>query len=160
MVSMFELHGSHILKTSRELIWPLIFDPKGLLELIPGCQEIEQVSGKPGEFRGVIRINVPGVAGIYSTAVNILRSDPPHYCFLEGEVQGKAGRIKGEAEFFIEEVNQHSQVTYNANGIITGALSKISPRFISSAVKTMITIALESCERKLTTSKTTSSLKD
>jgi carbon monoxide dehydrogenase subunit G len=81
--------------------------------------------------------------------VRIIESAPPDFCRFEGEIQGKTGTIEGEAAFQIEDQNGYSLVSYTATGVITGALSLISPRFIEGAVNSMIKQGLAACEKKL-----------
>lgn len=125
----------------------MIFDPKVLMQLIPGCQDLRQISD--GVYEGVVNVGIGGIAGSYSTRVQIKESGPPDFCRFEGEIQGNTGTIKGEAAFRIEDQNGHSLVLYTATGVITGALSQISPRFIEGVVNSMIKLGLAACEKRL-----------
>jgi len=146
-MSTIRLSGSHTLVVQKETIWPMIFNPAILVQLIPGCQELRQVSEEV--YEGVIRVGFAGYSGSYSTLVRVLEIAPPDFCRFEGEIRGKTGTIKGEAAFRIEDRNGYSQVTYTATGVITGALSQISPRFIEGAVNSMIKLGLVACEKRL-----------
>jgi carbon monoxide dehydrogenase subunit G len=62
---MVEIVGSYKLEASIEEVWPRIFDPQSLIGLIPGCQQLEQVS--PNEYRGRIQVGIAAVSGTYDT---------------------------------------------------------------------------------------------
>jgi hypothetical protein len=138
---MVEIVGSHRLEAPIDEVWPRIFDPTSLVSLIPGCQQLEQVS--PDEYRGRIQVGIAAVSGTYETYVRVVERDPPHRCRFEGEVSGATGSIKGEASFTLEEVEErNSVIEYQAKGMITGALAKLNPRFVEGIAQTLIRLGL------------------
>ena len=53
-----KIAGQSTLDAAVESIWPLIFDSRTLLELLPGCEQVEQVA--PDEYRGRMTLRMPG----------------------------------------------------------------------------------------------------
>jgi carbon monoxide dehydrogenase subunit G len=145
---MVKIVGSYRLEAPIDKVWPRIFDPQSLMSLIPGCQQLQQVG--PDEYRGQIHIGVAAVSGTYDTYVRLLTRDPPHHCCFAGEVSGSTGTIKGEASFTLKEV-QHSNscIEYEAEGMITGALAKLSPRFVEGVARTLINLGLANLNKQL-----------
>jgi len=144
---MIKVDGTYSLDAPRELIWPHIFDPNSLMNLIPGCQGLEQIS--PNEYRGKIRIGFASISGEYTTFVRILDQAPPELCSFEGEVTGPTGIAKGDASFSLEEVDEKTIIRYQTNALITGALASLSPRFIEGAIKTLVQLGLSSLNKQL-----------
>ena len=145
---MVEIVGSYELEASIDEVWPRIFDPTSLMSLIPGCQQLEQVG--PDEYQGHIQVGVAAVSGIYESYVRVVEREPPHKCRFEGEVSGATGTIKGDASFTLKEVNEHnSLIEYQAKGMITGALAKLSPRFVEGVSQTLIKLGLATLNRGL-----------
>ena len=145
---MVEIVGSYELEASIDEVWPRIFDPTSLMSLIPGCQQLEQVG--PDEYQGQIQVGVAAVSGIYESYVRVVEREPPHKCRFEGEVSGATGTIKGDASFTLKEVNEHnSLIEYQAKGMITGALAKLSPRFVEGVSQTLIKLGLATLNRGL-----------
>jgi carbon monoxide dehydrogenase subunit G len=68
-----KIAASYTLHSPRAQVWPLIQDPASLVRLIPGCEQLDQVS--PTKYRGQLTIPVAAVAGTYSTCVHLLE-DP------------------------------------------------------------------------------------
>ena len=89
------ISGSYDLDAPAERIWPLILDPSELLQLIPGCEQIEQVS--PGEYRGRLNLRIAAVGGTYQTYHRIVDQQLLSYSRLEGQVSGPGGIITGQA---------------------------------------------------------------
>ncbi len=145
---MVEVVGSYMLEAPIDEIWPHIFDPKSLMSLIPGCQQLEQVS--TDEYRGRIQVGIAAVSGTYDTYVRVVEHAPPHRCRFKGEISGATGTIKGEASFTLKEVEEcNNLIEYQAKGIITGALAKLSPRFVEGVAQTLIKLGLANLNKQL-----------
>ena len=140
--------SNYTFDASPEEVWPHIFDPVSLVGLIPGCQTIQQVS--VDEYRGQIGIVLPAIVGTYETVVKLVEHDEPQHCTFEGEVTGATGSIKGTASFRLKEVNgQKTLLEYEGQGLITGALGKLSSRFIEGVARTLINQGLAQLNRDL-----------
>ena len=144
---MIKITGSHELEATREKVWPRIFDPISLMGLIPGCQLLERIG--VDQYSGQIQIGLAGVSGLYDMSVRVVDQAPPAYCRFEGEVSGSAGRINGQALFQLKEVKENSQINYEAQAMITGALAKLSPRFIEGTIQALIKLGMASLNRQL-----------
>jgi carbon monoxide dehydrogenase subunit G len=145
---MVKIVGSYELEAPIDLVWPRIFDPRSLIKLIPGCQQLEQVG--PDEYRGQIQVGIAAVSGTYETYVRLVERDPPHHCRFKGEVRGATGSIKGEASFTLKEVDQrHNLIEYEAKGMITGALAKLSPRFVEGVAQTLIKLGMANLNKEV-----------
>ncbi|GAB4541147.1 MAG: hypothetical protein Kow0063_31730 [Anaerolineae bacterium] len=147
---MVEIAGSYTLEASVDVVWPRIFDVTSLVSLIPGCQKLEQVS--PDEYRGQIQVGIAAVSGTYTSYVRVVEQDPlRHHCRFEGEVTGSTGRVKGEASFTLEEVEEpnNSRIEYHARGMVTGALAKLNPRYVEGVARTLINLGLANLNKQL-----------
>jgi carbon monoxide dehydrogenase subunit G len=145
--SMIEIKGSYRLAAPRERVWPVIFDPNALMGLIPGCNHLEQTS--PDEYRGQVKVGIASVSGTYNMFVKVVRSEPPEFCQFEGEISGPTGLIKGTAFFTLNEVEEKSVIGFQAQSLVTGALGKLSYRFIEGVVQTFIKVGLANLDKQL-----------
>jgi carbon monoxide dehydrogenase subunit G len=146
---MVEIVGSYVLEASIGEVWPHIFDPASLMSLIPGCQQLEQVS--PDEYRGRIQVAIAAVSGTYDTYVRVVERDSPRHCCFEGEVSGSTGRVRGSASFTLKEVEEqnNSLIDYQAKGMITGALARLNPRYVEGIARTLINLGLTNLNQQL-----------
>ena len=146
-----KITGSYTLDATRAEVWPHIFDPAELASLIPGCQQLEQVS--PDEYRGQFMVWLSAVNGAYETTVRVLEREEAERCRFQGDVTGPAGAVTGTAEFTLADsaggAGGQTLLTYEAQGILTGALSRMSPRFVEGVAKTLINQGLDKLNRDL-----------
>jgi carbon monoxide dehydrogenase subunit G len=139
------ISGQATLDAPRENIWPLIFDPRSLLELLPGCEDISQTA--PDEYAARLNLRVPAVAGAYAAKVRVLDAVPPAAgapasCRFEGEASGPAGRIAGNASFTLAEDGPATRIDYAGDAAITGPLAGMNPRFTEGIARTFISQGL------------------
>jgi uncharacterized protein len=139
--------GSASLTASREAVFAAICDPGALLEVIPGCQEIQQVS--PDEYRGRIAIRLPAIVGAYDTVVRLVEAEPPAFGALEGRVEGRVGGIAGRATFRLTEDGGGTRVDYEGSGVVSGPLARLDSRFIEGLARSLINEGLARLGRRL-----------
>lgn len=130
------LAGQATLAAAREDIWPLIFDPAALLELLPGCSEVRQPA--PGEYTARLTLPVPAIAGEYVARVKVEEADPGRYCRFTGGADGPAGAVTGSAFFTLAAEGDSTRIEYQGDAIITGPLAGMNPRFAEGVAKALI----------------------
>lgn len=147
---MLTLRGTHIFPAPPTLVWSHIFEPTCLGRLIPGCQQLTQVS--PDEYHGVIRVGIAAVSGTYRTQVKIREQRHPEYCVFDGVVEGPTGAIRGSVTFTLRETENHrTELSYAAQAMISGALATLSGRLIESVACSLINQSLARFDRELQT---------
>jgi uncharacterized protein len=139
--------GRATLDAPREAVFAAICDPGALLEIIPGCQEIRQVSAE--EYRGRIAIRLPAIVGAYDTTVRLVETDPPAFGAFEGRVEGKVGTITGNAAFRLADEGAGTVIEYQGTGVIGGPLARLDSRFIESLAGSLIDEGLARLDRRL-----------
>lgn len=134
---MLTLRGTHVFPAPPELVWSHIFEPASLAQLIPGCQQLTRVA--PDEYHGVIRVGIAAVSGTYRTQVKIKEQRHPKYCVFDGVVGGPTGAIRGSVTFTLRETDDHrTELAYEAQAMISGALATLSGRLIESVACSLI----------------------
>jgi carbon monoxide dehydrogenase subunit G len=128
-------------------LWAAIFDTETLKDLIPGCTRLDQTG--PDAYHGEIRVGIAAVNGAYQTDVTVAERDEPHRCRMLGEVRGPTGTMKGEARFTLEEAGGQTTLAYEGKAIISGALAKMSPRFVEGVAQTLIRHGLGKLEKRV-----------
>jgi carbon monoxide dehydrogenase subunit G len=141
------LHGHRVVDAPAADLYAAIMDPAILLDVIPGCRELERVS--PTEYRGRIALRLPGFAGGYETVVRVVESDPPRRGVLAGEVGGGLGRITGEATFRLTGTDAGTAVDYEGEATINGPLARLDARFVEGLAASLIGQGLDALEARL-----------
>ena len=139
--------GSRLLKARREAVFAAICDPEALLEVIPGCQEINRVGDT--EYQGKLSIRLPAIVGSYATTVRLAAADPPAFGRLEGRVDGAAGSISGSATFRLTEEGDETVVDYEGQGTVLGPLARLDSRFVEGIARSLINEGLARLDRRL-----------
>jgi carbon monoxide dehydrogenase subunit G len=139
--------GHATVDAPRAAVFDAICDPRALLEIIPGCREIRQVS--PEEYRGRIAVRLPAIVGTYDTVVRLVETDPPAYGAFDGSVEGRAGGITGHATFRLSEGDGGTTIDYEGTGVMSGPLARLDSRFVESLARGMIDEGIARLARRL-----------
>jgi carbon monoxide dehydrogenase subunit G len=131
-----KIAGQSTLDAAVESIWPLIFDSRTLLELLPGCEQVEQVA--PDEYRGRMTLRIPAIAGTYETWVKVLKYEAPSFCQIQGEATGSGGSVRGQASFTLKPDAQQTRIEYQGDAQIGGPLAGMNPRFAEGVAQMLI----------------------
>lgn len=136
-----KIAGSYNLDVPRERLWRLIFDPAVLLQLIPGCEQIEQAANDV--YLGRITLRLPAISGSFDTNFKIVESAPPSFCRFEGEAGGASGSIKAQGAFRLREEGQGTVVEYDCEAQVGRPLASMNPRFMEGVAQMFIRQGLE-----------------
>ena len=131
-----KIAGQSTLDAAADSIWPLIFDPRTLLQLLPGCEQVEQVA--PDEYRGRLTLRIPAIAGTYETWVKVLKYEAPSFCQIQGEATGASGSVRGQASFSLQPQAQQTRIEYQGDALIGGPLAGMNPRFAEGVAQMLI----------------------
>ena len=131
-----KVSGNQTIDAPREAVFAGIFDPRTLLEVIPGCQDISQVSAD--EYRARIALRLPAMVGTYDTWVKLIRAEPPSFGELEGRMVGRAGTIAGRAAFHLTQRADETLVEYVGSAVISGPLGRLDSRFMEGFARTIV----------------------
>jgi carbon monoxide dehydrogenase subunit G len=144
------VHGTHRLAARREDVFRAICDPAILLEILPGCDAIEQLS--PTEYRGRISMRLPGMVGTYRTTVRLVDAVAPERAGMEGRLEGAMGSVDGRADFVLAEATGEPGATvleYRGSGVIQGPLAGLDSRFAERFAESLIGQGLDALDRRL-----------
>jgi len=142
-----KISGCHDLEAPRSKVWPLLLDPNALIRLIPGCQQLEQVS--PGEYHGQIHLGVAGVGGTYEVSAQVTEKQAPGICRFEGQISGPTGMVTGSAVLRLDEVKGITSLDYEVQAMVTGALASIPSHFVEGVARTLIDQGLSQLNSQL-----------
>ena len=119
-----------------EAIWKLIFNPSALLQLVPGCNQVEQVA--PDQYRANLTLHVPALAGSYEILIDILESKAPEFCRLAGSARGSGGGVQGTGTLSLLPQGEQTCIDYDSEIQINGPLAGMHPRFIEGVAQALI----------------------
>jgi len=130
------ISGNACVNAPYEAIWKLIFNPSALLQLVPGCDQVEQVA--PDQYRANLTMHVPALAGNYEILIKIEESKAPLFCRLTGNARGPGGSVQGTGSFTLLPLGQQTRIDYDGEAQISGPLAGLHPRFTEGVAQTLI----------------------
>ncbi len=142
-----KISGSATLDAPREAVYAAICDPAALLEVIPGCTEIQLVSAD--EYRGRVAMRLPAIVGTYETRVRLVDAQPPSSGALEGSATGRIGSVAGRGTFRLADQGGRTLIEYEGTGVISGPLARLDSRFIEGVARSLINEGLARLGRRL-----------
>ena len=142
-----KLRGTFRLEAPREDVFRAICDPRVLMEILPGCDVIEQVSAT--EYQGRITLRLPGVVGSYQTNVRLVDSEAPERSGMEGRIEGAMGSIRGRADFVLDDAAGATVLAYQGSGVIQGPLARLDSRFAERLAESLISQGLRALSLRL-----------
>lgn len=128
------MNGSVELAASRTTVWAELNNPDRLKMCIPGCEELEKISGN--EFRATAKMRIGPVSARFKGRVMLSDFDTPNSYKISGESEGGiAGFAKGNAIVRLEENESGTLLIYNVDVQIGGKLAQLGQRLISGTAK-------------------------
>ena len=142
--------GTHAFTAPRERVFAAIRDPRVLLAVIPGAQDVRQTG--PDTYEGRIALRLPGAVGVYRTRVRLVDVTDPEHAGLEGRVEGAMGTITGRADFTLADAPAGgTAMTYTGRGRIDGPLARIDGSIAERLATSLIDQGLRALDARCTT---------
>lgn len=128
------INGQIDIHADQATVWRRLNDPDVLARCIPGCEQFEKLSDT--EYRAVVKIKVGPVAARFKGRVTLADLDPPNGCRISGEGEGGiAGFAKGGARVQLMQMNEMTQLSYDADAQIGGKLAQLGQRLVVGAAR-------------------------
>jgi carbon monoxide dehydrogenase subunit G len=128
------MQGDVALPADRAAVWAALNDPDILKACIPGCQELEKVSGT--EFQATAKIAIGPVKATFKGGVALTDLDPPNGYTISGEGQGGvAGWAKGSAKVRLEDMEGGTKLIYDVEANVGGKIAQLGGRLINGVAK-------------------------
>ena len=142
-----KLEGKHTFQAPKERVWELLTNRITLEKALPGCQKLEE--REPGKFDALLKIGIAAVKGTYSGKVEVADPEPPKRYRLVGEGSGNAGFVTGEAIIELDQQDQSTLVTYQAEVQVGGLIAGVGQRMLTGVAKMMLDQFFKNMEQEL-----------
>ena len=131
-----EMTGERVIAAPRDEVWRALNDPEVLKACIPGCQEMEKTSDT--SFAATVKQKVGPVNATFKGAVELSDIVEGESYRISGEGKGgAAGFAKGGAAVRLEDVEEGTKLTYDAEAKVGGKLAQLGSRLIDGFAKKM-----------------------
>ncbi len=129
-----ELNGTRTIAADRPTVWEHLNDPDTLRASIPGCEALEG-SAEDG-FEATVVQKVGPVKARFRGRVTLSEVEPPESYRISGEGNGGvAGFAKGGARVQLREVEEGTELTYEADAQLGGKLAQLGARVVGGVAR-------------------------
>ncbi len=128
--------GSYSLPFDQETAYRSLQDPLILARCVPGCDALEKISDD--EYSMNMQVDVAGFAGLFSGKIKVTEAQPPRSfkILVEGGVM--FGDLKGEGAMHLTPAVGETELIYDGDVLVGGAIAALGQRMIDASAKTMI----------------------
>lgn len=126
--------GERLLRASPAAVFAALNDAEVLRRSIPGCESLEKLSDT--EMRARVKLKIGPVNATFGGTVALSAINPPHsYTISGGGDGGAAGAAKGAAKVQLQEREDGTLLTYQAEAQISGKIAQLGARLMDGVAK-------------------------
>ncbi len=128
--------GSYKLPFEQDQAYQSLQDPLILARCVPGCDALEKID--EDEYAMSMQVDVGGFAGLFRGRIKVTDAHPPRSfkILVEGGVM--FGDLKGEGLMNLTPATEGTELSYDGDVLVGGAIAALGQRMIDSSAKTMI----------------------
>jgi carbon monoxide dehydrogenase subunit G len=128
--------GSCSLPFDVDKTYKQLHDPEVLAPCVPGCEAIEKLG--EDEYAMQVKLAFAPFSGVFTGKIKITGAAPPHRFKLLVEGRGHVGFLKGEGLMNLSSTPAGTELTYDGDVQVGGAIAAAGQRVIDATAKTMI----------------------
>ena len=136
-----KMQGSHTLNAPRDKVWAFLMNPDAIAKVMPGCERLEEVG--PDTYQATLKLGIAAVKGTYTGSVQILDKEAPTRYRMLIDGSGTPGFVKGEASIHLQEQDDKTLLTYDADTQVGGLIANVGQRMISGVAKLLVKQSLK-----------------
>lgn len=136
-----KIEGSYPFSAPRDVLWPMLLDPKVLANIMPGCEKLEVVN--ENQFQGILKIKVGPVQGKFQGDVVLSDISGPEGYSVSVNGRGAPGFVKGTGSLHLEADGDMTTLHYNGDAQVGGRLASVGQRLLDTSANAIIRQSLE-----------------
>ncbi len=142
-----KIEGTHTFAAPRDTVFPMLLDPVVLANVLPGCEELEQVGDN--EYRGILKIRVGPVQGEFNGVVTLSQINAPESYQLDVDGKGAPGFVKGNGSLQLDSDNGSTILNYEGTAQVGGRIASVGQRLLDTTARAIIRQSLEGLDQQI-----------
>jgi len=142
-----KISGSYSIPIPTDRAYTALQDPVVLAKSMPGCDRLEQVGND--DYRMVMKLMIASITGQFDGRISITDKTPPEGFRLNVEGKGKPGFLKGSGVLHFSPNEGGSEVQYDGEVQVGGAIAAVGQRLIDTTARMMIKRFFENLAKHL-----------
>jgi carbon monoxide dehydrogenase subunit G len=131
-----KITGTSTLDAPVDQVWDAILDPAVLAVCIPGCSSLTTVGDD--RYAMTVTAGVAAIKGTYDGEVSLADQQAPSALTLKAMGAGAPGTVDADVKVRFEPSDGGgTEVTYDANASVGGAIGGVGQRMLSGVTKKM-----------------------
>jgi len=127
--------GNAQLAADRATVWKALNDPAVLVRAIPGCERLEEVGDDA--YAMSVAAGVGSIKGVYDGQVRLSDQQHPGSFRMHADGAGAGGTIGADVLVTLEEVDDGTSLTYEADATVGGMIGGVGQRMLVGVSKRM-----------------------
>ncbi len=144
------IEQTFVVQAPHQAIWDFLFDVERMSACIPGAEKVEALDAET--YQGTLKIKVGPIAASFSGKVRLLAVDPPRRLVAEVKATDARSASLVTATFtstLAPVAQDHTEVTYQVDFSIRGALGRFGQGVMREIAKRMTTEFVRCVEAQL-----------
>ncbi len=141
------LSGTRTLPAPRRLVWDTLQSAEALAACMPGCEALTPVG--PDEYTARMTVKIASIGGSFEGRVALADKQEPLSFVMHVEGGGRPGRVTGKGTLRLEDRGGQTEVGYDGDVQIAGAVASVGQRLLGVTARTMIGRFFDCMERRL-----------
>jgi carbon monoxide dehydrogenase subunit G len=118
-----------------------------LAACMPGCEALTPIG--PDEYMAKMTVKIAAIGGSFEGRVALSDKQNPESFVMRVEGGGRPGRVTGEGTLHLEERDGGTEVSYDGEVQIAGAIATVGQRLLGVTARTMIGKFFDCMDRRL-----------
>jgi carbon monoxide dehydrogenase subunit G len=121
---------------------------------MPGCEALTPVG--PDEYTARMAVKIASIGGSFEGRIALSNKDEPLSFVMRVEGGGRPGRVTGEGTLRLEDRGGQTEVGYDGDVQVAGAVASVGQRLLGVTARTLIGRFFDCMERRLAAATTAS----
>lgn len=116
-------------------VYAAFHDPAVLARTLPGCESLTATGTDTYAMR--VTAGVAAIRGTYDGTVALSAQEPPNRFRMKAEGAGAPGTVSADVAVSLEEADDGTRLTYDADAIVGGMVGGVGQRMLTGVTKKM-----------------------
>ena len=142
-----DLAGTYTFDAPRDKVWEALMDPEVLVNIMPGCEKLEEVG--ENEYQTMLKIKVGPVQGKFKGNIELLDINAPDSYRMKVDGKGPSGFMKGDGQVRLESQGEATLMHYTGTAQVGGRIASVGQRLLDSSAKAITKQSLDGLNQQI-----------